>query len=210
MWKQLGFKEVKSPSGNRKGFIDKEGRYISERQYRKEYALTPMKGSKGYKERQEAKKKGVDFRPVTVDKAWKELQAAAKKPGMTLAQFTTGKAPTLSQADKLITAKRNKFIDEQRREAIKFKKLAGVLTPKQAEQSLKDLEKQIKARDKALRLRERLLKPLGRKEREKLEKQYRKEAATVRKYQDKLEKRGVVLLDDLPSKESLRYGFYHA
>lgn len=207
-WKSLGLTPEYSPSGNRKGFTDKAGNYISERQFRK-LAGTPMKGSAGYKERQAAKAAGKSFRPISQEQVYKEMQKAAKTPGMTLEEFMTGKSRELAYSERRTQAKHNEFIDSQRKDAINFKKNAGLLTEKQAEQAIKDVNAQAKARDKAQELRDKLNSPLTPKQREKLEKQYRTQTDKIRKLQDKLEKKGIVILDDKPSAESLRYGYYH-
>lgn len=207
-WKQLGYTPEYSPSGNRKGFRDKEGNYIPERQFRRMVG-TPMKGSQGYKERQAAKAEGKNFRPMTEKQIEKEMKKAAKTPGMTLEEFMTGKSRELAYTNRRIQSKHNEFLDKQRRDAIEFKKRAGVLTEKQAATAHKDLQKQIDAREKAIKLREQLDNPLDRKKRERLEKEYRKQADIIRKQQEKLEKKGLVIIDDKPSQESLRYGYYH-
>jgi acyl-CoA synthetase (NDP forming) len=210
IWKELGLKEVKSPSGNRKGFIDKEGNYISERQFRKEIALTPMKGSQGYKERQAAKAKGIDFRPETPKRIMSAMKEAAKIPGMTIEEFTKGHTRDLAYSERRTRESHNRFIDKQRREAIEFKRQTGTMTEKQADVARRDLERQIKAREKALELRDKL--DSGKVPREKraaMEKKYREEAAKVRAAQAKLEKKGIVIMDDKVSAESLRYGYYH-
>lgn len=208
-WEQLGYSPVYSPSGNRKGFQTKDGSYISERQFRK-LAGTPMKGSKGYKERQEAKKAGKNFRPEPVDKIFKDMQEAAKKGGMTLEEFMTGKSREVAYSERRTQESHNRFIDSQRREAIKFKRMAGTLTDKQAAVAERDLNRYIKTRDKLNNIREEIQKGGHSKEkRARLYKQYREEAAKLKRADDKLVKKGLVIMDDLPSGESLRYGYYH-
>jgi hypothetical protein len=209
IWQELGLTPVKSASGARKGFTDKQGNYIPERQFRKMVG-TPIKGSQGYKERKAAKEAGKAFRPITQEKIWEEMKEAAKVPGMTLEQFMTGKAHEVAYSERRTQEAHNRYVDKQRKDALEFKRMSGSLTDKQFEIARKDLERNIKARNKILDIKDKLNNPkLSKEKRSQLHKQYREQVKKFKTSQSKLEKKGLVIMDDRPSEESLRYGYYH-
>lgn len=207
-WKQLGYTPEYSPSGSRKGFRDKEGNYIPERQFRK-LVGTPMKGSQGYKERQAAKKEGKSFRPMTEKQVHAEMKKAAKNPGMTLEEFMTGKSREIAYENRRTLEKHNEFIDNERRKAVEFKRMTGVMTDKQAEKALQEIQEQAQIRDRLQELADKLQQPLTAADRNATLKEFNKLQKENAKYQARLEKKGVVIIDDKEAGESLRYGYYH-
>jgi hypothetical protein len=170
---------------------------------------TPMKGSQGHKERAAAKKEGINFRPATQKQIHKEMKEAAKKPGMTLEEFMTGKSRELAYENRRTQARHNEFVDTERRKSVEFKRMTGTITDKQAEQALKDIDAQAAVRDKLQDLAEKLRKPMSDTERNDTLREFNKLQKENKKYQDKLEKRGVVIIDEKEAGETLRYGYYH-
>lgn len=203
LWQQLGLIPSYSKSGKSiKGYTDAEGNYYSERQYRQKFANAPMKGSK--KPITEAEKTARQ-----VETAWNQIEQAAKKPGMTLKQFMTGKEPT--PPARRTMEEHNKFVDEYRREAIEFKKIAGVFDKKTAHTALKNLEQEVKWRNKAQELHEKLWnKDLKGETRRKVIKEYQQATKRYKEAHKKLLGKGILSEEDEPGKDSLRYMYYHS
>lgn len=202
LWKQLGLTPQYSASGKSiKGYTDAEGNYYSERQYRQTFTNAPMKGSRKPKTEEEKTQRQINA-------AWNQIETAAKKPGMTLKQFMTGKEPEPPRGRSMDA--HNKYVDEYRREAIEFKKMGGAMTKKDADAALKNLEQEIKWRNKAQELHEKLMEDIPREQRRKLAKEYQQATKRYREAHSKLLGKGIMSEEDEPGKESLRYMYYHS
>jgi predicted nucleotide-binding protein (sugar kinase/HSP70/actin superfamily) len=128
---------------------------------------------------------------------------------MTLEEFMTGKSRELAYENRRTQARHNEFVDTERRKSVEFKRMTGTITDKQAEQALKDIDAQAAVRDKLQDLAEKLRKPMSDTERNDTLREFNKLQKENKKYQDKLEKRGVVIIDEKEAGETLRYGYYH-
>jgi hypothetical protein len=203
LWKTLGLTPQYSASGKSiKGYTDAEGNYYSERQYRQKFTNAPMKGSRKPKTAEEKITRQINA-------AWNQIETAAKTPGMTLKQFMTGKEPTPPSGRNL--SQHNNFVDAYRRDAINFKKMAGVMDKAAAKSALTNLEQEIKWRDKLLDLNEKLKSGDYKGEaRRKLAKEYMQASKRYREAHSKLLGKGIMSEEDEPGKDSLRYMYYHS
>jgi hypothetical protein len=211
-WKQLGLEK----SGQ--GYIDKQGNYISERQYRKMVG-TPAKGSPGYKERMIAKaeraasnrgRQAVDKLSNTererrqFDKIYNFLK---RVPGATERQAKTGKEPHLSPIDKSTRERVNKAIDAHRREVIESKRKYGLIDEKKANSLKASAELEASYREKMARIRERLSENpnMSAKQRAKLQREYEVYHKQWQKARQNLDKAGVLP----PPSSDFNSGWYH-
>lgn len=202
-WREKGYKPEYSPSGRLKGFTTPQGKYLSYRQYRKQIG-TPIKGSPGYKQRQKAKEKGIDYRPPAGAKLQAMREFAKKNPGATKKWYQSGQEPT--SPNTRIRTKHNAAVQKQRRESVDFLEQIGELTKKQADKARELIKETGKLRGELARQYDVIhLKPQQRANKEKSIRKYEKKTAKYNKLEQQLRKYGIVMQED----NYLAHGYYH-
>lgn len=200
-YKELGLTKTKN------GYLDKSGKYIPERQYRKMVG-TPIKGSQGYKERKAAKERGEDFRATPAAlKTW-----AKKTRGGTAKWFQTGVQPDVGPEIYNNKEKHFKAIAENRREVIDFKFKTGAITEKQRDKLMEEFREEHFYRDKMAKLYEQLAnnsnRPGGKMftnaQRARIEREYQAARRKYDKAREKMDLYGII-----PHDSHLDEGYYH-